>query len=183
MLSRSVLPRRTLRMLEQYSIVGRAVLVKALSLSFLEQISVSEALKFRDANTEALERFRTKVADLSHELDEADPGSDLNNRLVRILDQAVVPEMQILADRLKESRRRIFGNLLSGVATTAVPASAAASLYAASSGPALLALGVGAGAAAFGVSIASVVERWQEHKKLDKDWLAFCVGLRGIAEH
>jgi hypothetical protein len=121
-----------------------------------------------------------KITELSHDLDGAELGSDFNNRLTKVVDQAVLPEFQSLADKLQESRRKVFGNLVSRVATTAVPASAAASLYAAFSGPALLALSVGAGATAFGLSVASVVERWQERKKLGSGWLAFCMGLRDM---
>jgi hypothetical protein len=112
-------------------------------------------------------------------------GSDFNNRLTKVVDQTVLPELQSLADKLQASQRKIFGNLLGRVATTAVPASAAVSLYAAFSGPALLALGVGAGATAFRLSVASVVERWQERKRLGQDWLAFCIGLRnaGSSHH
>jgi hypothetical protein len=180
MLDQSIIPSRSLEMLERYSIVGRTVLMEALSPVFLEQISVADALKFRDANGESLERFRRRIAELSHELDEVDLRSDFNSRLTKVVDQTVLPELQSLADKLQDSQRKIFGNLLSRVGTTAVPASAAASLYAAFSGPALLALSVGAGATAFGLSIASVVERWQERKKLGQDWFAFCMGLRDV---
>ena len=181
MLDQSIIPSRTIEMLERYSIVGRTVLMEALSPAFLQQISIADALKFRDANAESLERFRRRIGNLVHELDEVDLGADFNRRLTKVVDQVVLPELQLLEDKLQDSRRKIFGNLLSRGATTAVPASAAASLYAAFSGPALLALSVGAGVTAFGLSVATVVERWQERKKLGQDWLAFCVGLRNLS--
>jgi hypothetical protein len=49
-------------MLEQYSIVGRSVLIEALSPAFLEQISISEALAYRDANRPGISLCGPKIA-------------------------------------------------------------------------------------------------------------------------
>jgi hypothetical protein len=163
--------------LERLSVVGRAVLMEALSPAFLTQLSIGDALRYRDANLEALTRFRTKITSLAHDLGDG-TGPGYGRSLRKLIDQAVVPELQALSDKLEESRRKVFGNLMTKAVTTAVPATAVVSLYAAFSGPALLALGVGAGATAFELSVASIVERWQERRKLNQDWLSFAVDLK-----
>jgi hypothetical protein len=169
---------RSVELLERYAIVARGILLEALSPAFLQQLSLDQILRFREENGKALERFWVKMRELSRDLDDVPLGPGFEGRLSRLMDQVVVPEMQSVRDSLDASRRRMYGSLLSKIAA-GVPASAVVSVFAGMSGAQLLALSVGAGLAAFGMSVPAVMEYWQERTKLGQNWLAFVTDLRG----
>jgi hypothetical protein len=170
-------PRRSLKELERYSIIARTVLMEALSPALLQRLSVEESLRFREENMEALDRFWTKIRDLSHDLDDVAVGPDFDARLVKLIDRTLLPELRSLTDNLDNSKRKMFGSLGTKLAT-AIPASTVLSVFAGMSGAESLALGVGAGLGAFGISLPSMIDYWQEKKKLRQNWLTFAVDLR-----
>jgi len=174
------IPRRSLEALERYAIIARAVLIEALSPSFLRQLSLDQVLHFRDENRKSLERFWTKLRDLSHELDDVPIGPGFDAKLTKLMDRAVLPELQAIADSLEISRRKMYGSLLSKIAA-GVPASTVVSLFAGMSGAQLLALSVGAGIAAFGMSIPSIMDYWQDRARVGQNWLTLVTDLRRIA--
>lgn len=174
---RPSLTRRSLEELERYSIIARAVLIEALSPDFLTRLSMDEVLRFREENRKSLGRFWVKLQDLSHELDDVPIGPGFDAKLTKIIDRAVLPELQTVAEGLDASRRKMFGSILSKMAT-GVPASTVLSLFAGMSGAHLLALSVGAGIAAFGISVPSIVDYWQEKAKLGQNWLTLVMDLR-----
>ena len=173
-------PRRSLETLERYAIIARAVLIEALSPNFLRQLSLEQVLGFREENRKSLERFWIKLRDLSHDLDDVPIGPGFDAKLSTLMDHAVLPELQAVADSLDISRRKMYGSLLSKIAA-GVPASTVVSLFAGMSGAQLLALSVGAGIAAFGMSIPSIMDYWQDKAKVGQNWLTLVTDLRRIA--
>ena len=157
------------------------MLFEALSPGFLRQLSLEEILRFRQENQESLNRFWVRLRDLSHELDDVAIGPGFDGKLCKLIDQAVLPELQALSDGLEVSRRKMYGSLISKIAA-GVPASTVLSLFAGMSGAQLLALSVGAGIAAFGMSIPSVVDYWQEKAKIGQNWLSFVMDLQRTAD-
>lgn len=178
LIKRSSIPRRSLDILEQYSVIARAVLLETLSSSFLSKLSMQEILKYREGNQDALERFWLKIREISHELDGLEVNQDFETQLTKLIDKLVMPEFQSLIDSLKFSRTKMFGSLVSKL-STAVPASTIISIFAGLSGAEMLALGVGAGIGAFGISLPSFIEYWEGKRKLGKHWLSFAMNLRG----
>jgi hypothetical protein len=172
--------RRPLELLERYSIIARTVLLEALSPGFLQRLSMAEVLRFRQDKLDNLDRFWTKIRVPSHDLDDTSPGAEYENRLIKLIDQGVWPEIRNLGDTLTNSRKKMFGSLLTRLSAS-VPASAVMSLFARLSPAQTLALSVGVGIAAFGISVPSAVEYWQERSKFRQNWLSFAMDLRGQA--
>jgi hypothetical protein len=180
LVERSAVPRRSFEELERYSIIARAVLIEALSPNFLRQLSLDEVLRFRQENLKSLERFWVKLRDLSHELDEVPIGPGFDAKLSKLIDRAVLPELHTLAESLENSKRIMYGSLLSKMAA-GVPASTLLSLFAGMSGAQLLALSVGAGIAAFGIGVPSIVDYWKEKARVGQHWLTLVLDIRGVA--
>lgn len=176
-LERSRRPRRSAKVLERYAIVARTVLLETLDRGFLERLTMSAALDFRDANMEALQRYWTTIAEISHEVDDLPAGPAGDEHLIKLMDTTVLPQLRRLTDALATSKRRLLSGTLSQAATAALPASAGISLFAGFSAEALLALSVGAGAATFGPALSNAIDRWQDRKTIDQNWLTYCVDL------
>jgi hypothetical protein len=174
----SVPSRRSVGLLEQYSIVARRVLLETLSPQFLSALSVRDLLAYRQENHEPLDRFWVKIRDVSHELDDVGTGDGFEGQLARIMDRSVLPELTLLSNELENSRRKMFGDLVAKFGTS-VPASTALSVFAGLSGAAILALGAGAALTAFGMSLPNIMSYWQDKGKLGQNWLAIILDLRG----
>jgi hypothetical protein len=177
---RSNIPRRSIEQLERYAIIARAVLMEALSPSFLKLLSPDQVLRFRKENQKSLERFWGKLRELSHELDDVPIGPGFDAKLIKLIDRAVVPELQSVAQGLENSRRKMYGSLISKMAA-AVPASTTLSLFTGMTGAQLLALSIGAAISAFGLSLPSIIDYWQEKAKVGQSWLSLVLDLYRIA--
>jgi hypothetical protein len=174
----SVVPQRSAALLERYSIVARRVLLETLPARFLSGLPVRDLLRYREANQRALDRFWLKIRDLSHELDDVGSEDRFEERVVKIIDRFVLPELDSVSNELKNSRRKMFGSLVAKLGGS-IPVSTIISVFAGLSGGRILALAASAALAAFGMSLPSLTSYWQDKGKLGQNWLSFVVDLRG----
>jgi hypothetical protein len=181
---RSVLPRPSVSDLYRIQAFTLGVITRLIPDTAIECLDMEKIVKYREHNTEALQRFRTKMVEMASEITDRPWELDFQSHILRMIESKVAPEIQNLDDELRASYQKLFGSAVSQFGSAlakaiapAIPTITVATLLGLPAGQIVL-LGAASLMSGLGIVLPDLVEYWQEKRAHERNGLTFLLNFR-----